>query len=97
MQTEQVKRKKTGSVPPSSCNPPHHLDAPQQAGPPLPHVAVVVEVIFAGQEVELDHAEHPIAVLDEHTKPGERLGNVGLNVGSWFWIVISLFLSFNQL
>lgn len=74
MQTEQVKTKKEGSIPPYSCNPLHHLDAPQQAGPPLPHVAVVVEVIFAGQEVELHHAEHPIAVLDKHTKPGEILG-----------------------
>lgn len=27
-----------------------------------------------GQEVEVDNAEHPIAVLDEHTKPGDTLG-----------------------
>lgn len=79
MQTEEVKKKKKGSVPPYSCNPLHHLDAPQQAGPPLPHVAVVVEVIFAGQEVELDHTEHPIAVLDKHTKPGEMLGEKALD------------------
>lgn len=79
MQTEEVKKKKKGSVPPHSCNPLHHLDAPQQAGPPLPHVAVVVEVIFAGQEVELDHAEHPIAVLDKHAKPGEMLGKKALD------------------
>lgn len=62
-----------GRVPPLSGDPLHHFDAPQHAGPPLPPVAVVVEVISAGQEVELHHAEHPIAVLDKHTQPGERV------------------------
>lgn len=65
-----------GEGPPLSGDPLHHFNAPQQAGPPLPHVAVVVEVIFAGQEVELHHAEHPITVLDEHAKPGGRLGEI---------------------
>lgn len=62
-----------GRVPPLSGDPLHHFDAPQHAGPPLPRVAVVVEVIGAGQEVELQHAEHPVAVLDKHTQPGQRL------------------------
>lgn len=48
----------------------HHFNAPQQAGPPLPLAAVAVEVVAAGQEVELHHAEGPVAVLDEHTEPG---------------------------
>lgn len=61
-----------GRVPPLSGDPLHHFDAPQHAGPALPRVAVVVEVIAAGQEVELHHAEHPVAVLDKHTQPGER-------------------------
>lgn len=95
MQMEQVKRKTKRSVPPHSCNPLHHLDAPQQAGPPLPHVAVAVEVIFVGQEVELDHTEHPIAVLDKHTKPGEILGRkvldrvFGLSFHCFFQLIYS--------
>lgn len=50
----------------------HHLNASQHAAPPLPHEAVSAEVILAGQEVELDHAEHPMAILDKHTEPGKQ-------------------------
>lgn len=60
---------------PLSGDPLHHFNAPQHAGPPLPHVAIAADVIFAGQEVELHHAEHPITVLDEHTKSGGRVEN----------------------
>lgn len=75
LRMERVGGKNAGKkmFPPFSCNPLYHFNAPQHAGPPLPHVAVVVEVIYAGQKVELDHAEHPIAVLDKHTNPGGRL------------------------
>lgn len=72
------RRRGASPSPPRSGDPPHHLDAPQLAGPPLPLVAVAVEVIVAGQEVELDHAEHPVAVLDQHAKPGENVGGGGM-------------------
>lgn len=59
-------------VSPLPSGPLHHLNASQHTGPPLPHVAVPVEVVLAGQEVELDLAEHPVAVLDKRTEPGKK-------------------------
>lgn len=59
-------------VSPFSSDPLHHFNASQQAGPSLPHAAVLLEVVLVGQEVELDHAEHPITILDKHTEPGQK-------------------------
>lgn len=59
-------------VSPFSSDPLHHFNASQHTGPPLPQVVVLVEVVLGGQEVELDHAEHPVAVLDKHTEPGNE-------------------------
>lgn len=57
---------------PLSSDPLHHINACQHTGSPLPHAAVPVEVVLVGQEVELDHAEHPVAVLDKHTESGKK-------------------------
>lgn len=56
---------------PFSCDPLYHFNASQHAGLALPHLAVPAEVILTGQEVQLDHTEHPVAVLDKHTQPGK--------------------------
>lgn len=61
---------------PFSGDPLHYFNASQHTGLPLPHVAVALEVLPRGKEVELDHTEHPIAVLDKNTKPeGEKETN----------------------
>lgn len=57
---------------PFSGDPLHYFNASQHTGLPLPHVAVALEVLPGGKEVELDHTEHPIAVLDKNTKPEEE-------------------------
>lgn len=57
---------------PFSSDPLHYFNASQHTGLPLPHVAVALEVLPGGKEVELDHTEHPIAVLDKNTKPEEE-------------------------
>lgn len=44
----------------------------QHAGLPLPLVAIVLEVFAALKDLELDHAEHPIVVLDQNTEPTGR-------------------------
>lgn len=56
-------------VSPFSSDPLHHFNVSQHTGPPLPHLAIPVQVVFAGEKVELDHTEHLVAVLDKHTKP----------------------------
>jgi hypothetical protein len=55
---------------PFPSDPLHHFDGSQDAGPALPLPGVEVERVLRRQSVELDHAEHPIAVLDQHTQPG---------------------------
>lgn len=47
----------------------HDFNATQHAGLPLPHAAVVLEVLATQKDVELDHAEHPVVVLDQNTEP----------------------------
>lgn len=60
---------------PLSGDPLHHFDATQHAGLPLPCVAVALEVLAARKDVELDHTEHPIVVLDQNTQPEGRRKN----------------------
>lgn len=55
---------------PLSSDPLQYFNAPQQACPPQPHLAVGAELIAREQRLELDNAERPAAVLDEHAQPG---------------------------
>lgn len=50
----------------------HDFNATQHAGLPLPHAAVTQEVLAAREDVELNHTEHPIVVLDQNTEPEGR-------------------------
>lgn len=72
MKSLQAHRDEHGGGSPFSSDPLHHFNVSQQARPALPHAAVLAKVIPAGQDVELDHAEHPIAVLDKNTEPGKN-------------------------
>lgn len=49
---------------PFSSDPLHHFNARKHTGSPLPHLAVLVELVFAGQRLESDNAENPKAILD---------------------------------
>lgn len=50
----------------------HNFKAAQHAGLPLPHAAETLEVLAARKDVELDHAEHPVVVLNQSTEPEGR-------------------------
>lgn len=59
-------------VSPFSSDPLNHFNASEHTGPPLPRLAVPAEVFVVGKHVQLEHAEHPVAVLNESTQPGNE-------------------------
>lgn len=66
-------------VSPFSGDPLHHFNAFQHTGPSLPQLAEPVELVPAGQRLELDHAEDPTAILDENAQPGREHKNDNIN------------------